>query len=118
MVSMNIEVECECCQAPEPGDELREQNRLLALGMAEMARELARVKRENRRLEAAKAQLAAELNAALNRAKSKPLCEAVREDYKAHQEWNRDVRRGAKLVGLPPDEIEAALFGREKAPAA
>ena len=85
-IPVNLEVhECECCQGaafarcdqPESpdcdcdgcrlvkeGDAAREHARLLALGMAELARELGRVKRENRRLEAAKGQLGEELKAA------------------------------------------------------
>ncbi len=56
--------DCDGCRLVKEGDEARESVRLLAMGMAELARELARVKRENRRLEAAKGQLGEELKTA------------------------------------------------------
>ena len=58
--------ECECCQAGEIDEVavLREHNRILGLGLAELARALGAQRRENARLEAAKDQLAAEVKTA------------------------------------------------------
>ena len=70
MVSVTVhDCECECCQAPDWDEaaELREQNRILGLGLAELAKALGATRRENARLEAAKRHLAQELKAAYRR---------------------------------------------------
>lgn len=101
----NHEVQCECCQAGEIDEVavLREHNRILGLGLAELARALGAQRRENARLEATKRQLAAELKAAYRRVKphKEPPVELGVQD----RIWADSVRRALEAKRAAAKEV-------------